>query len=112
MFNVAENRSQNIDLRPVKSHINQNKLINARVNHGSNIFTLEVVLINSLEPVASECNNAQVSELVNDLKVLVPTVKHIVVQVQVHHVWDGLAQDLRFADLRDFHVLKRDVSCK
>ena len=45
----------------------------------------------------------------DNLEVLVPAVKLVFVQVEVHRAWDQLFEDARCAQIRDVHVFKRDI---
>ena len=58
------------------------------------VFIFEVVRWNSLEFVPREHNRSQVRQLLYYAKVLVPAVKQVVIEIQVHGSWDALLDSI------------------
>lgn len=58
------------------------------MDKGRQVFALEIVRREPLEPVSSQGDQPQIRQLVNNFEVLVPAIELVLVQIKVHGARD------------------------
>ena len=106
LLNVGEDRCECQDLRPVKIHFNENHLAQASMNQLSHILSFEVVRFHAVELIPCQRDSSQIGKLMDDLKVLVPRVKFVLVEVEIHRSRNQLAENARLTNIRDAHIVE------
>ena len=73
-LNIDQSRRKDINLAPVKWHVNKHKFTQMLVHERIDILALKICCIYPLKLVSSESQNSKVSKLTRDLIKLVPAV--------------------------------------
>lgn len=96
VLDITHDRSKDVDLGPVKTHINQDKLEYARVDQLVDVFVCEVVWGQLYEFVPCQCDEAQVAKLLDNFEVLIPRVKKVLVEIEIESSWNQLFKNACF----------------
>jgi hypothetical protein len=60
VLDVDEGRSKNINLTPVKTHVDEDNFVQVSVHKLSQVFVIKVKLVDFVEFISSESNNSEV----------------------------------------------------
>jgi hypothetical protein len=80
-LNIDQSRRKDINLAPVKWHVNKHKFTQMLVHERIDILAVKICFIYPLKLVSSESQNSKVSKLTRNLIKLVPAVQEVLVQM-------------------------------